>query len=89
MICEFIEKIVVHAKDERYVKTASQRVEIHLNFIDEFEALHAEREPTPKEPAEQERIEKERERNRLRCLKRKADGYCNKPKTALPMAASL
>lgn len=98
MIREFVEKIVLHAKDERYVKTSSQRVEIHLNFIGEFELPDAEREPTPEELAEQERAEKERERNRLRYLKRKASGYYSKPKkepqraeqqnAALPMAAN-
>jgi DNA invertase Pin-like site-specific DNA recombinase len=80
MIHEFIEKIVVHAKDERYVQTSSQRVEIHLNFIGEFETLNAERKPTPEDLAEQERIAKERERNRQRYLKRKESGYYNLPK---------
>jgi hypothetical protein len=98
MIHEFVEKIVVHAKDERYVKTSSQRVEIHLNFIGEFELPSAEREPTPEELAEQERVEKEREYNRRRYLKRKANGYYDKPKkgpqktetkyAALPVAAN-
>jgi hypothetical protein len=80
MIHEFIEKIVVHARDKRYVKTSSQRVGIHLNFIGEFETLNAEREPTPEDLAEQERIAKERERNRQRYLKRKESGYYNLPK---------
>lgn len=80
MIREFVEKIVVHAKESRYVKSSPQRIEIHLNFIGEFEPLDAEREPTPEELAEQERVEKEREYNRQRYLKRKASGYYNKPK---------
>jgi ssDNA-binding Zn-finger/Zn-ribbon topoisomerase 1 len=98
MIREFVEKIVVHAKENQYVQSSPQRVEIHLNFIGEFEFLNAEREPTPEELAEQERVEKERERNRLRYLKRKESGYYNKPKKApqkaeqknpdLPMAAN-
>jgi hypothetical protein len=87
MIREFVEKIVVHAKDERYVKTSSQRVEIHLNFIGEFELPDAEREPTPEELAEQERVAKERERNRQRYLKRKASGYYDKAKNEPPRAA--
>ena len=41
-------------------------MEIHLNFIGEYELPNAEREPTQEEIAEQERIEKERERNRLK-----------------------
>ena len=40
-------------------------------FIGEFELPNAEREPTPEEIAEQERVAKERERNRLRYLKEK------------------
>jgi hypothetical protein len=98
MIHEFIEKIVVHAKDERYVQTSSQRVEIHLNFIGEFELPSAECEPTPEELADRERVAKEREYNRRRYLKRKANGYYDKPKAepriagkeaaALPMAAN-
>jgi hypothetical protein len=98
MIREFVEKIDVHAKDERYVKTSSQRVEIHLNFIGEFEMPDAEREPTPEELEEQECVEKEREYNRQRYLRRKANGYYNKSKkepkktekknAALPMAAN-
>jgi DNA invertase Pin-like site-specific DNA recombinase len=86
MIHEFVEKIVVHAKDERYVKTSSQRVEIHLNFIGEFELPSSEREPTPEELAEQEHVAKERERNRQRYLKRKASGYYDKLKQELKIA---
>ena len=37
MIREFIEKIVVHAKESHYVQSSPQRVEIHLNFIGEIE----------------------------------------------------
>ena len=99
MIREFIEKIVVHAKESQYVQTSPQRVEIHLNFIGEFELLNTESEPTPEELAEQERIEKVREYDRLRYQKRKANGYYDKQKKApqkavqknadLPMAANL
>ena len=80
MIHEFIEKIVVHEKENQYVQSSPQRVEIHLNFIGEFELPNAEHEPTPEEIAEQERVTKERERNRLRYQKRKAQGYYDKPK---------
>ena len=64
----------------QYVKSSPQQIERHLNFIGEFELPNAEREPTPEEIAEQERIAKERERNRLRYIKRKAQGYYDKPK---------
>ena len=80
MIREFIEKIVVHAKENQYVKSSPQQIEIHLNFIGEVEFLNTAHEPTPEEIAEQERIEKVREYDRLRYQKRKASGYYNKPK---------
>jgi len=75
--------------DDRYVKTSSQRVEIHMNFIGEAEFLNAECEPTPEELAEKERIEKERERNRLRYLKRKKSGYYDKAKKEPQKAEQL
>ena len=80
MIREFIEKIVVHSKENQYVQSSPQRVEIHLNFIGEVAFLNTEYEPTPEELAEQERVEKERERNRLRYLQRKESGYYDKSK---------
>ena len=49
--------------------------------MDEFEFLNAEHEPTPEELEKQESIEKERERNRMRCQKRKAARYYDKPST--------
>ena len=90
MIREFIEKIVVHAKENQYVQSSPQRIEIHLNFIGEVEFLDTEHEATPEELAEQERIEKVREYDRLRYQKRKANGYYDKQENAdLPMAANL
>ena len=98
MIHEFVEKIVVHSKENQYVQSSPQRIEIHLNFIGEFELPNAEREATPEELAEQKRIEKVREYDRQRYQKRKAAGYYDKQKTApkktertaadLPMAAN-
>ena len=41
MICEFIKKIVVHSKENQYVQSSPQRVEIHLNFIGEVAFLNA------------------------------------------------
>ena len=80
------------------MKSSPQQIEIYLNFIGEVEFLNAERVPTKEEIAEQECIEKERERNRLRYIKRKAQGYYDKPKAKhkktertaadLPMAAN-
>jgi len=80
MIHEFVEKIVVHAKESEYVQSSPQRIEIHLNFIGECDFLNTDREPTPEEIAEQERIEKVREYDRQRYQKRKAAGYYDKPK---------
>ena len=64
----------------------------------ESDFLNTDREPTPEEIAEQERIEKVREYDRQRYQKRKAAGYYDKqkaePKIAqrttadLPMAAN-
>lgn len=78
MIREFVEKIVVHAKENQYVKSSPQKIEIHLNFIGEIELPDIENAPTPEEIAEQERKEKERERYRRNYLKRKERGYYDK-----------
>jgi len=78
MVHEFIEKIVVHAKENLYVKTSPQKVEIHLNFIGEYELPDAGYQLTPEELAEQERKEKERERYRRNYLERKERGYYKK-----------
>jgi hypothetical protein len=78
MIHEFIEKIVIHERETPMVQSSPQKVEIHLNFIGEFELQELEYKPTPEETAEQERKEKERERNRRRYQERKERGYYNK-----------
>ena len=49
MIHEFVEKIVVHSKENQYVQSSPQRIEIHLNFIGEFELPNTEQETTPEE----------------------------------------
>ena len=85
MIHEFVEKIVIHAKEDKYVKSSSQKVEIHLNFIGEIAMPDIECVPTAEETAEQERKEKERERYRRNYLKRKEQGYYKK-QTPLPQA---
>jgi ssDNA-binding Zn-finger/Zn-ribbon topoisomerase 1 len=82
MIHEFVEKIVVHEKEDKMVHSSPQKVEIHLNFIGELELPKTESLPTPEELAEEERKAKERERNRLRYIKRKASGYYDKPAKA-------
>ncbi|MDR2599885.1 MAG: recombinase family protein [Oscillospiraceae bacterium] len=83
MILEFIEKIVVHERDEKMVHTSPQKVEIHLNFIGELLLDGIEHKPSPEELAVEERKAKERERNRLRYIKRKESGYYDKYKKAI------
>ena len=54
MICEFIDKIIVHAPD-RSTGERTQEVEIYLKFIGKFDV------PMPEPTAEElERMEKER-----------------------------
>ena len=75
IINEFVEKILVHERDQKGSQTANQKVEIYFNFIGDYEA--------PKEELSEEEIqklkeeEKERERkDRLHqnYLNRKANG---------------
>jgi DNA invertase Pin-like site-specific DNA recombinase len=93
MLHEFIEKIVVHEREDKMVHTSPQKVEIHLNFIGEYVIPEMEKQPTEEEIAEelaiQKRREKDRERYRRNYLKRKAQGYYDKddkPKTAKQQA---
>jgi len=78
MIHEFVEKIVVHAKENQYVKSSTQKVEIYLNFIGALALPDIECALSAEETAEQERKEKERERYRRNYLKRKERGYYDK-----------
>jgi hypothetical protein len=77
MIHEFIEKLVIHERDSKMVHTSPQKVEVHLNFIGEFEIPNTESEPTAEDIAIEERRAKDRERYRRNYLKRKeqADLY--------------
>ena len=73
MIHEFIEKIVVHERVDKYSHTP-QQVDIHFNFIGEFVSPYADPEPTEEELAAQKKAEREREYNRRKYQKRKAAG---------------
>jgi len=73
MLHEFIEKIVVHERVDRYSHTP-QQVDIHFNFIGEFVSPHPEPEPTEEELAAQKKREREREYNRRKYQKRKDAG---------------
>jgi hypothetical protein len=92
MIHEFIEKIVVHERDNERVHTSPQKVEIHLNFIGEFEIPDTESQPTAEDIAIEERRAKDRERYRRNYLNRKEQGYYDKtakakvPKAKTPVA---
>jgi DNA invertase Pin-like site-specific DNA recombinase len=78
MMREFVEKIVVHERETQNVHTSPQKVEIHLNFIGEFDLPDLECRPSAEELAERERKAKERERYRRNYQKRKALGYYDK-----------
>jgi len=91
MLYEFVEKIVVHEREDKMVHTSPQKVEVHLNFIGEYTIPEVLNQPTEEETAEELAIEKrrakDRERYRRNYLKRKEQGYYDKadkpkPKTA-------
>ena len=69
MIHEFIEKIVVHERDEGFVKVTPQQIDIHFNFIGEFIAPTVDYQPTQEEIENQERIVNNREKNRRNYMK--------------------
>ena len=85
MIHEFVEKIVVHERENEKVHTSPQKVEIHLNFIGEFEIPDTESEPTAEDIAIEERRAKDRERYRRNYLKRKEQGYYDKAAAVKPL----
>jgi len=75
MLHEFIQKIVVHERAEPKVRCTSQKVEIHLNFIGEYELpITALPEPDPAEIAEEERLDTKRKWQREYRLRRKENG---------------
>jgi hypothetical protein len=73
IIHEFIEKIVVHERVDRFSHTP-QQVDVHFNFIGEFVSPHADPEPTEEELAAQKKAERNREYNRRKYQKRKEAG---------------
>ena len=75
MLHEFVEKIVVHERDRKGKIDSPQTIEIHLNFIGEFIPPAAKQaQLTPEELAEQEKIQKRRERFRRNYEKRVDSG---------------
>ena len=96
MLYEFVEKIVVHERDNKMVHTSPQKVEVHLNFIGEYTIPEILNQPTEEETAEEQAIEerraKDRERYRRNYLLRKEQGYYDKtakPKTAKATATKI
>ena len=73
MIHEFVEKIVVHERPNRFTETP-QQVDIHFNFIGEFVSPFPDPEPTEEEIVAQKKREREREYNRRKYQKRKDNG---------------
>ena len=63
MLHEYVEKVIVHeAVGGRGNRT--QRVEVFLNFIGQFEVPTILQEPTSEEIAEEEKLQRQRERKR-------------------------
>jgi len=91
MLYEFVEKIVVHERDDKMVHTSPQKVEVYLNFIGEYTIPEILNQPTEEEIAEENAIEqrraKDRERYRRNYLLRKEQGYYDK--TAKPKTTKL
>ena len=87
MIHEFVEKIVVHEREDKMVHTSPQKVEIHLNFVGEFVIPDTKSEPTAEDIAIEKRRAKDRERYRRNYLKRRAQGYYDKVAIAKPQKA--
>jgi DNA invertase Pin-like site-specific DNA recombinase len=75
MLNEFVEKIIVHERDNKGKIESTQKVEIHLNFIGEYlpPSLEAEA-PTPEDEEELRKVLERREKFRQNYLKRKASG---------------
>ena len=76
IINEFVEKILIHERDQKGSQTANQKVEIYFNFIGNYE-------PPKEELSEEERLKLEDEERKINerkdrfhqnYLKRKANG---------------
>jgi DNA invertase Pin-like site-specific DNA recombinase len=75
MLNEFVEKIIVHERDQKGKIDSTQKVEIHLNFIGEYLPPTMQNAvPTPEDEEERRKVLERRERNRQNYQKRKANG---------------
>ena len=75
MLNEFIEKILVHERDRKGSREATQEVEIYFNFVGRFvPPAFGEAELTPEELEERRKKEERKDRLHQNYLKRKASG---------------
>ena len=76
MINEFVEKIIVHERDRKGSQTSKQKIEIHFNFIGNYELPQAELSEEKKQKLEEEerKIEERKDKLHQNYLKRKASG---------------
>jgi hypothetical protein len=76
MVNEFVERIVVHERDQKGKIDSTQKVEIYLNFIGEFTVPEPEVDPelTAAQEEERRKVLERREKLRQNYLKRKASG---------------
>ena len=76
MINEFVEKIVVHERDRKGSQTSKQKIEIHFNFIGNYELPQAELGDEEKQKLEEEerKIKERKDKLHQNYLKRKASG---------------
>jgi len=75
MLNEFVEKIIVHERDNKGRIESTQKVEIHLNFIGEYLPPSMEAKPlAPEDEEELRKVLELREKFRQNYLKRKASG---------------
>ncbi len=75
MLNEFVEKIIVHERDNKGCIESTQKVEIHLNFIGEYLPPSMDAgPPTPEDEEELRKVLERREKFRQNYLKRKASG---------------
>lgn len=74
IINEFVDKILVHERDVKYVSDSSQEIEVYFNFVGQYVPPTFVVGITEEEQAELEKKQKQREKQRRAYLKRKASG---------------
>jgi hypothetical protein len=76
MLSELVEKIVVHERDRKSSADTTQRIDIHLTFIGEYEFPPEEIDPEEQARLDEERRKREATKDRLHqnYLRRKENG---------------